>query len=329
MPGRGRKTRTGERSGASAQRPQSEHVGYDQTLKQLLLRAHDAFVDLIVPGLHWRSERSPEVPANARQADLAWEVEAPDGERGILHVELQTAADPGIGERVADYALRLRLRDHLPVYSVVIFLRPAETLPESPFGWSFLGQERHRTVFEVIRLWEVPAERVLSRSEYALWPLSVLMAGMDETSTRTVADRLAGAPLPRPERGELIWTLAVLATMRLPREAIRELFRRDRMLKDILEETNFMELWDEIFGEDRREQGREQGMREMARSMAETAWEGRFGPPAEEVRSALQRADVDALKALVAHIATDSIEQARARLGRPPSDAARADQEQR
>ena len=37
------------------------------------------------------------------------------------------------GERVADYELRLWRRDHLLIQSIVVFPRPADKVPESPF----------------------------------------------------------------------------------------------------------------------------------------------------------------------------------------------------
>lgn len=64
----------------------SQRPDYDQTIKRLLLRAHDGFLALVAPGLTWRAERSPELPAVARHADLVWEVAQPHGWRGILHI---------------------------------------------------------------------------------------------------------------------------------------------------------------------------------------------------------------------------------------------------
>lgn len=80
---------------------------YDQALKWMLAQAPEGMLALIWPGLTWRRELSPELPAVSRQADLVWEVADAAGERGILHVELQTKPDSEIGERVAEYGLRL------------------------------------------------------------------------------------------------------------------------------------------------------------------------------------------------------------------------------
>ncbi len=105
---------------------------YDQTLKRLLTQAHDAVLRLIAPTMHWRSERSPELPASNRQADLVWEVEGSDGRRGLLHVELQVKVEANIRERLLEYSVRLMRRDHLPVHSVVVFLRKARPSQGTP-----------------------------------------------------------------------------------------------------------------------------------------------------------------------------------------------------
>jgi hypothetical protein len=184
--------------------PMAGRPDYDQPLKRLLLRAHDGFLRLVAPGLTWRGELSPELPAASRRADLIWEVERPDGQRGILHIELQTKPDPEIGQRMAEYGLRLWLRDGLPVRSLVVFLRQAETLAQSPFVVEWMGEERLRYVFDVIRLWEVASERVLETPYYDLWPLAGLMAGVTAEATVAVAERIAVAPLPAHEREDLI-----------------------------------------------------------------------------------------------------------------------------
>jgi hypothetical protein len=141
---------------------------YDQSLKRLLARAHDGFLTLVAPDLTWLGEISPELPAVARQADLVWEVEWRDGSHGALHIELQTRAVADIGERLAEYAIRLWRRDHLPVRSLVVYLRPTERAPVSPFVMAWAGQESLRYTFDVLRLWEVPQARVLDTRFYEL-----------------------------------------------------------------------------------------------------------------------------------------------------------------
>ena len=99
-----------------------ERPAYDQALKQLLGQAHDGVLALVAPELRFREALSPELSAGMRQADFVWKVARPDGDVGVLHLELQTQADANMGERMADYAVRLWRREHLPVRSVLILL---------------------------------------------------------------------------------------------------------------------------------------------------------------------------------------------------------------
>jgi hypothetical protein len=283
----------------SSEPRRGERASLDQTLKRLLIRSHDGFLALVAPGLAWRGELSPELPAGARQADLVWEVARPDGRHGILHIELQTRVEADIGERVAEYVMRLWRRDHVPIRSVVVFLREARTTPASPFVIPWGPEETLICRYEVVRLWELPQERVLATPHYGLWPLASLMAGVSVGSTEAVAQRLIGAPLPEEERRELAGQLLLLAANRLPTASILEALRRNPMLDDLLEDNSVAQYL------------REQGERRMAR----VALEGRFGPLGADVVAALETADPDTLRTLVAHVTTDTLEQMRARLG--------------
>lgn len=70
----------------------------------------------------------------------------PTGERGLLHVELHTAADAGVGERVAEDAIRLWRTYHLPVGSVVVYLTPSVFIVSPPFVIQFMGGRTIRRV---------------------------------------------------------------------------------------------------------------------------------------------------------------------------------------
>ena len=272
---------------------------YDQALKRMLLRAHDGFLALVAPDLTWRGELASELPAAARRADLVWEVEDRAGQRGILHVELQTKADHDIGERVAEYGIRLWLRDHLPVRSLVIFLRPAASTPESPFIMHWSGDERLRYVYDSIRLWELPPERVLETDQYGLWPLAGLMGNVTPESILSAAERIVSAPVPAHERGELTGALVLLAGMRLRTQDVLEALRRQQVIDDILKESSFTEVMRIL----------------LARDYARIALEGRFGTLDEHMLAALRDADEETCKAILMHVSSDTLDDVRARLG--------------
>ncbi len=293
--------------------PTPARPDYDQALKRLLLRAHDSFLALVAPGLTFRGERSAELPAVARRADPVWEVArsgAGGEQRGLLHIELQTKVEPDIGERIAEYALRLWRRDHLPVESVVVFLRPSASVPEPRFALPGLGRERLVDTYTIIRLWEVPQERVLATPEYALWPLAGLMAGATVETTLGVAERIAAVPAPLEERRELTGLLVTLAGMRLSRVELLAAVRRHPMINEWLRESSVAEEFIE--------QGREEGRNQEARRMARLVLQGRFTTLDADLVAAIERADAATLEQALLHAATETLEQLRSRLGADP-----------
>lgn len=297
--------------------PNADRPDYDQTLKLLLARAPEGFLALVAPDLQWRALRQTDLPAGARQADVVMEVEDHDGRRGLLHVELQTKVEPDLGERLAEYGIRLWRRDQLPVRTVVVFLRPARRLPASPFVIAWGERRLLQYQFDVVRLWEEPQERVLETPHPALWPLASLMAGATVDTTVLVAERIAGAPLSRLERGELSGLLWLLAGLRLSRGVVRSAMRRHPMLRELWRESSFGALVRDEAKNEGRQEGREEGRQEGVRAAARVALEGRFGTLPTEVVEALQTAEDDTLLAVMAHIASDSQEQVRQRLGLP------------
>jgi len=278
----------------------------------MLTRAHDAFLALIAPGLAWRGERSPEVPAVARRADLVWEVERGDGVRRLLHIELQIKVEDDIGERLLEYFVRLRRRDRRPVRSVVVFLRKVAALPASPFVVPWDERDDSLTYrFEVVRLWEIPQERVLATPRHELWPLAGLMAGATVETTVATAERIAALPAPREECTDLIGLLAGLAGIQFPHATVLAALRRHPMIEELLRESSVAQ---ELLDEGRAE-GEARGKADGERQMAQLALEGMHGPLGEDALAALHAADEPTLRALVSNIETDTIEQVRQRLG--------------
>ena len=287
--------------------PAAGRPDYDQTLKLLLARAPEGVLALVAPDLRWRATRSPELPAVGRQADLVLEVEDQQGQRGLLHLELQTRVEPDLGERVADYGLRLWRRDHLPVRSVVVLLRETRQQVTSPFVMAWGDRVLQSYYFDVVRLWEAPPERVLERPDIALWPLASLMAGTTIESTVAVAEQIARASVSGAERGELSGLLWSLAGLRLPLDVVLQALRRNPMLRELLQDSSFVELI--------RDEGMQAGMQAGMRELAQVALEGRFGALGDDVVDALRTADDATLRAVVAHLVGDSPEQVRERLG--------------
>jgi hypothetical protein len=237
-----------------------------------------------------------------------------------LHVELQTNPDPAIGERLAEYGLRLWLRDRLPVYSVVVYLGESAAIPDGPFVIGRgRGQEALRYHYDVVRLWQEPAELVLGAAEPGVWPLATLMAGEPAETVERVAERIARAPLPLGERRDLTALLAALAGMRLPRPTVDQMLRRNTMLREIMAASSFTDiLRDElrpVVEAEVRAEVKAEAKAEGQRELVQTMLESRFGELDPEEVEALKVAAEPALRALAMYITSDSRDKVRARLG--------------
>ncbi len=297
-------------------RAERKATRYDHLLKWSLTQAHDDFLAVIAPGLIWQAERSPEVPAIPRLADLVWEVERPTGGHGLLHIELQIKPEDDLGERLAEYAIRLWRRDHLPVRSLLVLLRRTAKAPTTPFVIRWDGEDDSlRYAFTIIRLWEIPYQQALAANAYALWPLASLMAGASIETTVAVAEQLAVAPLPRQERSDLVGLLTDLAGIRLPIEALLAAMRENTMIDDLLRESGVAEYFRQEALKEGKEAGMREGLREGMQKMVIVALEGRFGAVADDLRAAVNQADEATLEAVMAHITTETLDQLRERLG--------------
>jgi len=314
---------------------EAEKRSYDQELKRLLNRAPNTFLALAFPGVVWQSAVESFLPAKPRIADLVWRVADSTGAVTIVHIELQTKVEKNISRRVAEYAFRLHLREKLPVRSLVVFLRPARTIPEPSFGWSSFGTPTMTFTYDQLRLWEVPQERLLQTHDYDLYPLAGLLKGASVDTLVETADRLAVAPLPPDTRDILTRSLVLLAGVRFPRDLISEVMRRKRMIENLWEESSLgaaLEQLAEERGEARGEArgveigveigeargveiGEARGQMKAMRTMARLALEDRFGTLTEDILMAIDSANPETLQGVVLQASADTLAQARARLG--------------
>jgi len=254
---------------------------------------------------------------------MKWPVDHLD-HTGLLHIELQTEVEDDLGERLAEYAIRLWRRDHLPVRSVIMLLRKTTRAPTSPFVIFWDQQESLCYTFEIIRLWEIPYEQALSAGAYAFWPLASLMAGTSVETTVSVAERLSNAPIPRQERSDLIGLAAGLAGLALPRDAVVAALRRNPVIDELLRESGDIEL----YREEAMREGKEAGLRE---GKEKGLTEGRAAGRAEgqiagarriaiitleaDLREAINQAGEEKVEEIAAHSATETLAQLRAPLG--------------
>jgi predicted transposase YdaD len=211
-------------------------------------------------------------------------VRAGETEAEWLHLELQARWEADVPERTYEY-WSLACRDHRPLRSVLICLRPGERQgqPRGEYVVRVGGEEVLRFRFQVIRVWEdLSAATLLASGAPGLLPLVPFARDASPALTEQALRRL-DAVEPATTRTELQASLVVLA-----RVAFQDETWLARMPKEqLMSTTTLREITEEA---ERR--GRVEGL-------VEGLVEGRVGHAREAVLRLLRVKFGDALPAEV------------------------------
>jgi predicted transposase YdaD len=159
----------------------------------------------------------------------------------LVHLDFQSGADPHLPRRLLLYNVLLHRHYGLPVHSLVVLLRPSANRSDLTGQVRYEGRpERGRLEFqfEIVRLWQVPAETLLTGGlgTLPLAPLGQLPEGAaPEESLPAVISRLverALAELPEPEAGRLLTGAFVLTGLRIAPELAVPMFQGVRAMRD-------------------------------------------------------------------------------------------------
>ena len=148
----------------------------------------------------------------------------------ILHIEFQTVADEEIPFRMADYRIRgYRRFPTIPMRQIVIYLTP--TTSELVYQTRFeIDSTQHE--FEVIRLWEQPAELFLESP--GLYPFASLgKTAEPEAILRSVAAKIDAVP-ERNVQANLTASTSILAGLVLSKNRIQRILRSDIMRESVM-----------------------------------------------------------------------------------------------
>ncbi len=199
----------------------------------------------------------------------------------ILHLEFQTDPDPKMSFRMLDYRTRVYRRfPKKTMRQVVIYLKETSSplVQENAF---ILPNTRHE--YEVLRLWEIPAEKMLGLS--GLLPL----ANLGKTPNRPEILRQVAAKIDniegRTEKSNLAAATAILAGLVLSKEIIGSLLREEIMRESVIYQ-------------DIRESGKAQGRREEAVSLILRLLNRRLGEISSTVSQKIRELSPEQLETL-------------------------------
>ena len=252
-------------------------------------------------------DRRPTLPVRVLNVDLSAVTKAADLVLGlgepleeIVHVEFQSSAAAWKHADLLAYNSLLFDQNHVPVHTILVLLRPeaAHRNTDGQVSYSSRpGRGRMLFEYEVVRLWERPAERLLE-GDVALAPLAVLgrlpEGATLEEGVAAVAQRLVERLVNETETeraAKLLTTALLLAGLRVSRNVALRIFRGVPMLEE--SDTYLMIL----------EKGEERATRRSILVVGET----RLGSPDETVREKLADAtDLERLKRMLPVAATAS-----------------------
>ncbi len=183
-----------------------------------------------------------------------------DGKEIILHIEVQTTdSRQPMWARVANYCGHLMLVHQLPVYCVVLYLRPnAGRRDRGTFGYD-ATDFKYLLQYKVVRLAEVDGASILASGEPGLLPYTPLMkAPVDmagDAWLRRCAEKAEATLENNPERANLLTAFAVFAELLHSKSTIESL-----ITEVIMQESTLLQPYFEKEREARRKQGIEQGI---------------------------------------------------------------------
>ena len=187
------------------------------------------------------------------------------GAGSLLQVEAQAQYDPGLGLRLVEYLVGgLRRYSSLPDLYIVL-LHPAADRYSHDFNWSSALGTRIDLKCHIVKMWELPPDRLAS--EPALAPLLSLTAASSLVErAQRLANVLRGirSETERSYREDASLWATMLATLYLSKQDVSRIHREAGMT---------VQLRDLPGGQWLLEEGREEGRMAMAMSWARA----RFG----------------------------------------------------
>ena len=209
---------------------------WDDTLKKVVGVNPEDFVHWLFRDAIYEGEVDRELPLRTIHADYLLAMVL-NGTRCLLHIEFQRKPDPDMAERLLEYNVQATRNDkeHRPVYSCVIYLKPHENTPTSPLVKMFPGGvEIWRFNFKNIKPWEYTAEELQQEGLPGL--LLFLPLTKDGKKRSTIEDMITG--LVSAGKEEVLPLAYIIASLVFEnKDDLQWLKERFAMLEEIFQDS--------------------------------------------------------------------------------------------
>lgn len=243
---------------------------WDSIMKRMVKTYAQHFTNWLVANATFVRTLNVELQSQPLFVDALIEIMA-YGEPGLLLIEFQSYRDPEMGRRLTEYSIEAsREHHHYAVYPYVVYLRKSGEVAESPYIYMRPdGREGYRFYFDVVQLWEIPAEFFLKQGWLGLLPLVILTRGGKRPEmVNQMIEQLAEA-----QEYDLLALARLLGGLAFKEGSDESDWFKGRfhMFQDILRESwVYKEIGEEYFAQGREqgfEQGREEGIERGQRDM--------------------------------------------------------------
>jgi hypothetical protein len=175
-----------------------------------------------------------------RTADSLFRVRDSTGQAAV-HVEIERAWQTEIPRRLFEYASGAVVATRLPVWSVVVLLRPGGRPPQGTGVYRVRGVGGDAFVFRyhVVPLWRLDARRMRTQLGLQGAPFCAAMQGADEAFVRGLADEVrADRGMAKRDRQSTMQLLYVVSAAILGSDTARRIFH----VESIMQDPNVQEL---------------------------------------------------------------------------------------
>lgn len=279
---------------------------WDSFAKRLIGLRPWQYVSWLIAGAEFIEVVNIELKAPELLADALLKVRI-NGQLALLHIEFQSYEDSAMGKRLIEYNVIAEYQYGLPVRSFVIYLRKRK-VSKPPYIRTFIdGSITYHFHYQVIKLWDIPAQVILNLDWEGLLPLLPLTKGGKKLEmVQVMLNRLSN------DR-DLLALAEMYGGLAFTSESEKAKFkRRFLMFQDIMKDSW---VYQEIVQESEA-RGREEGRREVLQSQRQTVLDivsHRF-PSLRQLASqqVARMADLDALRLLIVNLSiTDNGEDMR------------------
>ncbi len=196
-------------------------------------------------------EARPQETASFRRSDFVIKVMLQDNTEFLVLIEFVSYWKPYLPLRTLECRCRHILEENLPVKTFIFLLTPSYQAIE------FYQDEEVRYKYNLIKLYEMDARKVLDESVTCLYPFVPVMKGGEEV-VYEADKKIYESELPKDEKADYLTGLTIFAGLK-SRELVLELIKRRR---DIMIESPAFEIIKQLGYKEGLKAGIQQGMQQ-------------------------------------------------------------------